>query len=175
MDKVIESIEVNKYFNDKIKNELVTIYKESQNTLSGKEKTEIKKRVDDILEEMFRTAYSYSIPMEFINSPIGEYLLRIKLDMTSSIVYGIAELVVLSKKSKAMIFNDYNSGKLVGVESGKRRLIVTEEAAIDYLTSVGRNPLEPEEAKNRILMFNKMLRQGYDLSEIKKIMWFYNR
>ena len=168
MDKILEGIENNIHFSEEIKKELISIYQDTQNSLSQEEKSELKQRIDYVFERMFKTAYSFSVPMEFINSPIGVFLLKIKLDIGNVIVYGISELVALSKRSKAMIFNDFHSGKLIGMETGNRRLLVTEEAAYDYLISAGRKPLSPEEAKFRIKLFNKMVRDGYDLDEIKE-------
>lgn len=168
MDKIIENIEKNPYFTEEIRGELVSIWIESQKSLSSNELRDLKGRIDIILEKMFKTVYSFSIPMEFINSPVGGFLLKIKLDMGNVMVYGISELVVLFNRSKAMIFRDFHNGKLNGIETVNKRLLVREEAALDYLTTVGRKTLTPEDAKDRIQLFNRMLREGYNLTEIKE-------
>lgn len=172
MDKIIENIEKNPYFTDEIKSELISIRKESQKSLSTEELSELKGRIDTIFEKMFKTVYSFSIPMEFINSPVGEFLLKIKLDMGNVTLYGISELLVLFNRSKAIIFKDYHNGKLHGIESVNKRLLVTEEAAFNYLTTVGRKPLTPEESRMRIQLFNKMTREGYNLTEIKEKLYY---
>lgn len=168
MDKIIKNIEKNPYFTEEIRRELISIRIESQKSLSSDELSDLKGRIDIILEKMFKTVYSFAIPMEFINSPVGVFLLKIKLDMGNVMVYGISELVVLFNRSKAMIFRDFHNGKLNGIESVNKRLLVTEEAALDYLTTVGRKALTPEDARDRIQMFNRMLREGYNLTEIKE-------
>ena len=128
--------------------------------------------MDLILEKMFKTAFSFTIPMEFINTALGRMLLEIKLDMENTMMYGVSEITIVANKSRQMILNDYRSGKLKGIETGKKkRLLVSEEALLDYLTTVGRNTITLEEAKYRIKLFNKLNQKGLSEDKIRLEMY----
>lgn len=168
MDNIINDINKNDYLDDDIKKELIFIYQSYQDNESGHE---LKDRVDNVLERIFRTAYTYAVPMDFINSPIGTILFRIKLDIRCSIMYGFSELMILANKSKPAIFKDYHSGTLTGIETGKnKRVLVTEEAAYEYITTVGRNRYSQEEARLRIRTLNKMIRSGASNEDIIEVL-----
>jgi uncharacterized FlgJ-related protein len=169
MDKIINDIDKMNQLSEEFKKELHIIYqKYKAMNEQAVDRQELKKRVDEILESMFKTAFSFAIPMDFINSPLGRMLFEIKLDIGNTMIYGFAELMIIADKSKQMIFHDYRNGHLVGVETGKKkRVFVTEEAVYEYITTVGRNPFTPEKAKKRIQTFNKMNRDGFSDDEIK--------
>lgn len=169
MDKIIDDIEKNNYLKDDLKKELRKIYQKYKGGMINEdEKQKLKIRVDEILESIFKTAFSYVIPMEFINSPLGNMLFKIKLDINNNIMYGIPELMIIANKSKQLISHDYHNGNLVAIEAGKnKRILMTEEEVYKYLISVGRNKFTPEEAKKRIQIFNKMNREGFSEDEIR--------
>lgn len=167
MDIIIYEIDKSQ-FNDEIKKDLLGIYEGYRNK-DNIEKQNLKRNVEVILEKMFKNAYTFSVPMEFINSSLGRMLFEIKLDIRNSTMYGIAELMILSNKSKQSIFNDYNNGNLEGIEFGKKkRVLVTEEAAFKYITTVGRRTFSPEEARRRIAIFNEMNKEDFNEDEIKE-------
>lgn len=169
IDKIITDIEQNENLGEDQKKRLITIYQKYRVMKEENvDRQELKKDVDDVLESMFKTAFSYSIPMDFINSPLGKFLFIIKFDIENSIIYSLSDLTILANKSKQMILNDYKKGNLEGIETGKKkRLIVTEEAAFNYITTVGRKPFTPEEAKWRLQMFNKLIREGLSEEKIR--------
>ena len=169
MDNIINDIDQNNQLSEEQKKELQIIYQKfksmDEQDFDGQD---LKKRVDELLEGMFKTAFSFSIPMDFINSPIGRMLFEIKLDIGNTMMYGFAELMIIADKSKQMIFHDYRNGNLTGIETGKKkRVLVTEDAVYEYITTVGRKPFSPEEAKRRIQIFKKMNREGFSDDEIR--------
>jgi hypothetical protein len=169
IDKIINDIDKNINFSVEIKKDLNIIYQQYKAMKEGDiDRQELKKRVDDVLENMFNTPFSFSIPMEFINSPVGKILFEIKLDIGNSLMYGFAELTIIADKSKQMICNDYRNGLLEGIETGKKkRVLVYEDAVYKYITTAGRKPITQEEAKWRIQTFNKMNREGFSEEEIR--------
>lgn len=172
IDKISEDIEQNNQLSEEIKKELYGIYQDYKVMKNfNVNREELKQRVDKILEGMFKTAFSFYIPMDFINSALGHMLFEIKLDIENSKMYGFTELMIIADKSKQMIFNDYHKGKLTGIETGKmKRVLVTEDALFKYITTIGRNTFSPDEARRRIQLFNKMNRDGLSDEEIRTVL-----
>lgn len=170
-NKIEEDINLSSKISDILKKNLLDIYEDYKHLPDDSvDKIMLKKKVDEVLESMFKTNYSYSIPMDFIISPLGRMLFEIKLDIENARMYGYAEITIIAGKSKQMISMDHRNGILKGIEIGKkRRVLVTEEALYEYITTVGKRPFSPDEAKKRISQYNELINNGYSEDEIKEI------
>lgn len=169
MDRVRSEIEQNKDLSESLKMTLLEIYNEyceSSNDVGVN--SELKAKVDNVLEKMFKNAFGYNLPMTFIESSIGKFLLKIKLEAESSneVMYGASECAILSGKSRAMINKYFKNGSIVGKKIAGR-YSVQEEEVIRFLTNVGHHPITLSEAQYRIKHLKNLLNKGYNLEEIK--------
>lgn len=174
MDKETYSKEVKKIFatnavlkrNSKLNDKLDRAYELSKKLESGEiiKPQEAHKLVKEILEIFFKDPFSdsFSIPMRFIESPLGKMLFGLKFGIPEK-AYTTAEITAIMGRTRALISHDSKNG-LVRSEKKGRNIIIYENDLIDYMVSKG---MSHTEAQKRITLYQHFKEQGYDIKQIK--------
>lgn len=174
MDKETYRKEVKKIFatntaikgNTKLREKLDRAYELSKKLESGEiiKQQEAHTLVKEILETFFKTPFSdsFSIPINFIESPLGKMLFGLKFGIPEK-AYTTAEITAIMGKTRSLISHDSKNG-LVRSEKKGKNIIIYENDLIDYMISKG---MSRTEAKKRISLYQQFKEQGYDLKDIK--------
>lgn len=149
---------------EEIKREIIAVYEEY--LVDGASRP-MKRRADAILEKLFRTPHNYSIPMSFIETEVGRLLLKIKLDVGDTMLYGATEIAIVADRSRSWVNKAIQSKQLEGdISSG--RFSVKEDNLFTFLTKVASKPLDEKVAKERMAKMHMLKEQGASVEEMKK-------
>lgn len=112
---------------------------------------------DEILEYLFKDKFSqsYSIPMEFIEGPVGKVVFSLKLGIAES-VYTTAEIIVIMNITRALISHDLKNGLVMGMKKG-RNIIIYERDLIRYMQS---KKMGKDEIKLRLSLYAELVNKG---------------
>lgn len=121
---------------------------------------------DHILKVLFSNPFDFSIPMSFINSPIGEVLFKIKFNLESEAYFTPLEISIIINKTKSLISYDIKNELLVASKHGKN-LVITKSSLINYMNLKG---FTHEMSIKKINSFLKLKNSNTPLKEIKFIL-----
>lgn len=121
--------------------------------------------VTEILEYLFKDKFSnsYSIPIEFIDSAIGNILFSLKFGLAEA-VYTTAEITLIMGNTRALISHDLKHNLIRAARKG-RNIIVYERDLIQYMVSKGMNK---NDARRKLSLYSKLRAQGVADEEIRK-------
>lgn len=121
--------------------------------------------IDRVLETLFKGELKdYTIPIDFINSPVGHVLFTVRFNCLEENFYSPIEVALIVSKTKALISHDIKMEKLTCSRNGKN-IIISEKNLLPYMISKG---FSEAEAKKRISTFLKLKHKNLKFSEIKK-------
>lgn len=123
--------------------------------------------VDLILTELFKGALDdFSIPISFINSPVGNVIFSLKFGIKKNNYFTPNEVALLTSKTKALVSHDirYTKKLNASTHSNGKRFIISESDLISYMKDKG---LSETESFNKINLFLKLKNEGMNLDSIK--------
>lgn len=116
-------------------------------SMNQKEKAEATRLVDEVLVELFKTSYSFLIPMSFIDSELGMLLMSVKYSY--EYYYTTFDMEVLFERTKSTIYYSYKKGKINFLNKGGS-YVATENEVKRLLKSKG---LSQNEIERRLKIF----------------------
>lgn len=133
--------------------------------LNIEEKEKAHTLVREILEKVFKAPFSqsYSIPIEFIESDLGEILFSLKFGISQR-EYTASEITAIMNVTRSLISYDKKHSGIKATTRGKNTFM-HESELIKYMKSKG---MDPSEIKDRLDMFKKLNSEGEKLEDIKE-------
>jgi hypothetical protein len=151
-----------------VKKQLVALYE--QYLVEGIN-PKLKNQVDSLLEAIFKTPFSYVVPMSFIMSGIGRILFKIKLEVDDATVYGATEIAIIGNMSRSWVSKAFQTGVLEG-EKVSGRFYAREETVLKFLTTLALKQQPEEKIKARIARMRQLKEEGATIEEMKQDMGF---
>lgn len=106
--------------------------------------------------------HSFSIPMEFINSPVGSVLFTVKFGAPKR-TFGSKDITRILGVTRSLLSHDL--GKTLIAFKSYRPILVNETDLINYMSSKG---LLPEESRERIDSYLMLISEKASDDEISK-------
>lgn len=138
---------------------IVDIYEKG--TASQKEKEKAARLVDEVLEDLFKTRFSFAIPKEFMDTELGTLLFIVKY--TNQYYYSSFDMEIIFDKTKSNLYYNRDSGLLNLINRGGQ-YIASEGEVKRFLASKG---CSKEEIESRLLAFWEVKNEHHD-KKIKK-------
>lgn len=138
---------------------------------SGETSEDLKRKVDFILEKLFRNPYGYTVPMNFINSEIGRTLFKIKLDIEETTIYGATEIAIVGNLTRSWVNRAFQTGLIQGEMAGGR-YFAREYAVVFFLTKSIAKPLSEKECKEKLQIMKELKRKGESVQKMKEVFNF---
>lgn len=150
--------------NPEIKAMFDRAYELSTNLKRVEDRKEIHKLVDTILEYLFKDKVSttFSVPIEFINGPIGRVLFTLKFGVTEE-VYVTSEITAIMDITRALVSHDLDRKNLYGVKKG-RNIIMYGRDLVAYMKSKN---MSDDEIRERMTLYNQYKEEGLADEEIQ--------
>lgn len=132
--------------------------------LNDDEKERAQTLVREILEAFFKDSFSesFSVPIEFIESPLGKMLFSLKFGVPER-EYTATEVTAIMGRTRALISYDKKTDRLASGEKGKNTVIL-EKDLIAYMKSKN---MSMDEIDERLKLFRKLKIEGFSNDEIK--------
>lgn len=133
--------------------------------LSIEEKEKAHTLVREILEKVFKAPFSnsYSVPIEFIESELGQILFSLKFGISQR-EYTSSEITAIMDVTRSLISYDKKHSGVKATTKG-RNTVMHESELIKYMQSKG---MTQTEIKDRVDLFKKLSSEGVELEEIKE-------
>lgn len=130
--------------------------------MTQEEKAQAVRLVDEVLEELFKTPYSFMIPMSFINTELGMMLMSVKCGY--EYYYTIYDIQILCNRTRSTIYYSNNIGKFNLINRGTY-YVATENEVRRLLAAYG---LNENDIEKRIKAFWKVKSVHHDKKILKK-------
>lgn len=96
-----------------------------QHNLDPKEREKIGRLADEILDDLFKTSFSYMIPKSFLDSELGFMLMCVKCNY--QYYYSTYDAEIILHRTKANIYYNMNNGRLQMINRGGQYIVTESE------------------------------------------------
>lgn len=160
---ISEISEILKPFEPEILNKFEAAYDFYLGLMDGSSLNASPPNIDELIAYIFKGRFnSYSVPMEFINSPAGNVLFSIKFGAAKKI-FTSKDIRLLLGITRGLISHDL--GKTLIAFKDDKPILVYENEVISYMKSKG---LSEKESKDRIEAYIKLSSSKASDEEISK-------
>lgn len=156
--KLLQGLELDEQTKEAIET-IVKIFNKRNSSLREKEMAA--RMVDQVLESLFKTQYTFVIPASFLNTELGNILFEVKY--SSQYLYSTSDAVILCGITKTNVYHNRDTGSLKMIRRGSNYL-VTENELKTFMKHKG---MTEKEIGDRLEVFWELRNENY-LKKIEK-------